>query len=266
MQIIHLINPFLYELFGVSETNPENLKQAVSRFYTIGESAPKVMMRDNLLIVELTVDKFASTNENLEKALEFCNAGLFVRAKPLLEAFLKENPTHSEANRILGQIYSEEGDQERAQDYLIEALKWDPKNHWALIMMGNILSNYRKDINASQKYFEQARQISPDNHLVLNNIGGNLLKQGKWREAKDVFWDAARIKEDFPNTHYALAIIAKEEGDLSSGFFSAIQAIKFSQKVDPIHEQAVQLAVHIAKEIVQSLGGGGIPRFSTAAA
>lgn len=123
-------------------------------------------------------------------------------------------------------------------------------------MMGNILSNYRKDIATSQKYFEQARKVSPNDHLILNNIGGNLLKLGKWKEAKDIFWDAMKLKDDYPNTHYALALIAKEEGDLNSAFFSAIQAIKFSRKADPLYEQGLQLAIHIGKELVHNLRGG----------
>ncbi|WP_169314398.1 tetratricopeptide repeat protein [Turneriella parva] len=251
-----MIDPFLFELFGLSDTNLEKLVPAVTTFYTIGQLAPKVTIRDNLLIVELADGHTASSNDEFERAIDLCNSGQFTKAKPLLTAYLKANPTHSEANRVLGQIYSDEGDQEKAQDFLIEALKWDPKNKSALVMMGNILSNYRKDIATSQKYFEQARKVSPNDHLILNNMGGNLLKLGKWQQAKDIFWDAIKLKDDYPNTHYALALIAKEESDLNSAFFSAIQAIKFSRKADPIYGQALQLAIDISRELVNNLGGG----------
>jgi len=257
MQIIHLIDAFLFELFGLPEGDLEKLKQAVTEFYTVGGLVPTITVREGLLIVEPSISDSKSASADFDSAVDLCHKGQFDKAKALLEGFLEKNPTHSEANRILGQIFSEEGNQEKAQDFLIEALKWDPKNHWALVMMGNILSNYAKDIPTSQKYFEQARKISPNDFLVLNNIGGNLLKLGKTEEAKSIFWDAIKIKDDYPNTHYALALIANGEGDLHSGFFSAIKAIKCAKPKDSIYEQALSLSFQTAEKIVQNAGGGG---------
>ncbi len=255
MQIIHFIDEFIFELFGLPDANLDKLKQAASEFYTIDGIAPTIAIRDGLLIVEPNISGTRSSESDFDRAVEFCNAGQSNKAKPLLEQFLKKNPAHSEANRVLGQIFSEEGNQEKAQDYLIEALKWNPKNHWALVMMGNILSNYAKDIPSSQKYFEQARKINPQDFLVLNNIGGNLLKLGKTEEAKTAFWEAMKIKDDYPNTHYALALIAHDEGDFDSGFFSAIKAIKHARPKEPIYEQALLLSTQIAARIASHRGG-----------
>ncbi|HBQ61033.1 MAG TPA: hypothetical protein DD671_15805, partial [Balneolaceae bacterium] len=51
-----------------------------------------------------------------------------------------------------GQAYSEKGDQEEAINSLIDALKWNPKNEWALLMIGNIYARFKKDMDTALKY------------------------------------------------------------------------------------------------------------------
>ena len=46
----------------------------------------------------------------------------------------------------MGQILSDEGDQDRAIDCLIDALRWDSKNGYALLLMGNIFIKFKKDV------------------------------------------------------------------------------------------------------------------------
>ena len=43
----------------------------------------------------------------------------------------------------MGQMLSDEGDQDEAINYLIDALRWDSKNAWALLMMGNIFAKFK---------------------------------------------------------------------------------------------------------------------------
>ena len=45
----------------------------------------------------------------------------------MLNKLIEKNPTNSEYHRIMGQILSDEGDQEEAINCLIDALRWDPK-------------------------------------------------------------------------------------------------------------------------------------------
>jgi tetratricopeptide (TPR) repeat protein len=54
----------------------------------------------------------------------------------------------------MGQILSDEGDQEEAINCLIDALRWDSKNAWALVMMGNIFAKYKNDIPTAMKYYD----------------------------------------------------------------------------------------------------------------
>ena len=98
---------------------------------------------------------------------------------------ISKNPTNSEYHRILGQIYSDDGNQELAIDTLIDALCWDSKNTYALTMMGNIIAKHRKDIPTAMKYYNQVIEINPKDHLAINNIGANLLQQNNFDQAKE---------------------------------------------------------------------------------
>lgn len=111
----------------------------------------------------------------------------------------------------MGQILSDEGEQEEAINYLIDSLRWDSKNGWALLMMGNIFAKFKDDIPTAMKYYDQALLANPTDNITINNIGANLMQQGKLEEAKKYFWEALKINNQYPNTHFALGMIAEME-------------------------------------------------------
>jgi Flp pilus assembly protein TadD len=150
----------------------------------------------------------------------------------------------------MGQILSDEGDQEEAINCLIDALRWDPKNAWALVMMGNIFAKFKNDIPIAMKYYDQALLVNPKDHITINNIGANLLQQGKLEEAKKYFWEALKINNGYPNTHFALGMIAEMEEDLHSAFYSTIQAIKLNKNKDVLYQNSVKQAFDISKKII----------------
>ena len=90
----------------------------------------------------------------------------------------------------MGQILSDEGDQEEAINFLIDALRWDSKNGWALLMMGNIFAKFKDDVPTAMKYYDQAQIANPKDNITINNIGANLMQQGKLEEAKNYFYEA----------------------------------------------------------------------------
>jgi len=155
----------------------------------------------------------------------------------------------------MGQILSDEGDQEEAINCLIDALRWDPKNGWALLMMGNIFAKFKNDIPTAMKYYDQALVANPNDNIAINNIGANLMQQGNIEEAKKYFWEAIKINDQYPNTHFALGMIAEKENDLHSAFYSTIQAIKLNKSKDTLYQNSVRQAFDITKRIIASGDG-----------
>lgn len=147
---------------------------------------------------------------------------------------------------------SEEGNQEEAINCLIDALKWDSKNGWALLMMGNIFAKYKDDLPTAMKYYDQARVANPKDNITMNNIGANLMQQGKLEEAKKYFWEALKINDQYANTHFALGMIAEREEDLQSAFYSTIQAIKLNKSKDVLYQNSVSQAFEVSKKLIAS--------------
>ncbi len=202
--------------------------------------------------IEIDLPKIYSQDADYKKVIAFCETGKLSEAKKILALLLQKNPTNSEYHRVYGQILSDQGNEEEAINCLIDALRWNPKNAWALLMMGNIYARHKDDIDTAMKYYDQAARINPNDNIAINNIGGALMHLGRTAEAKKYFQEAIKIKNNYPNTHYALALIAEMEGDLHSSLYSAIQAIKLNDKKDGLYNNSLRHAIDISAAIIKT--------------
>jgi tetratricopeptide (TPR) repeat protein len=155
----------------------------------------------------------------------------------------------------MGQILSDEGDPEEAINSLIDALRWNPKNGYALLMMGNIFAKSKNDVPTAMQYYDQALLANVSDHISLSNIGYLLLQQNKTPEAKKYLSEAIKINSEYANTYFTLALIAEKENDLLSAFNSTVQAIKFSKQKDTLYQNAVRQAFDMAKKIIATSDG-----------
>lgn len=262
MVIIHKIEDFLVELFpnyGMTK-DVNTLKEELEKYYTYGVFRPKISIQDGWAKVEIDTPKIASLEADYRKAISLCEKGNFQQAKPLLEDLLKKDPTNSEFHRVYGQVISDEGDIDSAIDCLIDALRWNPKNGYALLLMGNLFAKHKDDVETALKYYDKALEVNPNDNIAVNNIGANLLQQGKIKEAKKYFWDAIKIDENYPNTHYALAMIAEMENDLPSAFYSAIEAVKKNTQRNGLFANSMDLIMSVAQKLIQQTDGKAIIR------
>ena len=221
-------------------------------YYTYGPYKPKVTIQDEWVTIDIDIPSILTQVSDYRKVVSLCEKGLFKEAKPILKQLISLNPSNSEYHRIMGQILSDEGDQDEAINCLIDSLRWDSKNSWALLMMGNIFAKFKEDIPTAMKYYDQALIAKPDDNITMNNIGANLMQQGKLGEAKKYFTEALCINNEYPNTHFALGMIAEMESDLQSAFYSSIQAIKFNKNRDTLYQNSVRQAFDVAKKIISS--------------
>jgi tetratricopeptide (TPR) repeat protein len=254
MQIIHLLDDVLCELFPEArqfDINHEALRIKLVEYYTYGPFKPIVTIKDNLVIIEIDTPVIAQQDVDFRKVVAFCERGRYHEAKQILDQLIKVNPTNSEYHRIYGQILSDQGKVEEAIDSLIDALKWDPRNSYALLMMGNILARSKNDITTAMKYYNKVLEINPNDNIAVNNIGANLMQQGKLELAKEYFNKALAIDPDYPNTHFGLAMIAEQGGDLLLAFFSATETLRKSQAKDGLYKQAMQMTVQYAGKLIQ---------------
>ncbi len=261
MHIIHPINDFLFELFPKAKAagkDLEVLRQEAEDFYTVGSFKPTISIIHG--IVDITIEgELIEQNASLFKlAAALCDGHRFEEAKKRLEPLLKEAPHISEYHRILGQILSGQGEQDKAINSLLDALRWDPKNEKAIIKIGNILIRHQHNTEAAMKYYEYALQHKQDDVAVLTRIGLNLIQYG-WDDVARHYLDRAfDINPAYPNMYYAFALIAESEHNYKEMFELSVVALFKNPRRDQLYRQSLKLVINAANEIIDPEVGGDI--------
>ncbi len=261
MKIILPFNDFLEELFPVYKESGRDLdvlKRELQNYYSYGPYEPTVTIHKEWVEVNIDTTVIFSQEKDYSKAVSLCEQGKYNQAKPILQKLIGKNPTNSEYLRIMGQILSDQGDQDAAIDSLIEALRWNPQNGYALIMMGNIFAKFKDDIQTAKIYYDQAIRTNPKDSIAVNNVAATLMQKGNITEAKNYFLKALKINPDYPNTHFGLGMIYEMEGDLITAFESMLKAINLNNKKDALYKKSLQQVFDVAKKYVEQKGVGGI--------
>ena len=256
MQIIHKIDDFLYTIFPeLQNASEKEISNTIQTYYTYGPFVPKITINKNIVIIDVDTETILTQDADYKKTLALCDKGNFDEAKIILEKLIQKNPTNSEFHRVLGQILSEQGDQDEAINALIDALRWNSSNGWGLLMMGNIFAKHKKDLKTAMIYYDQAILANKADHITLANIAYLLFQENKLEEATKYAWESIKLNDKYPNAHFILSLIAQSENDLHSAFYSTIQAIKFSLQKDTLYQNAVKQAFDVANKITEDFDG-----------
>jgi tetratricopeptide (TPR) repeat protein len=259
MKIIHPLDKFFFSIFPMLKgKNESEIIDFLTQFYTHFDKTPSVVVDQNLIIIETDIQKVFAERKEYLKAVSLCEKGKFAEAKPILNKLIGNNPTDSDYYRILGQVLSEEGDQEEAIDCLINSLRWDSKNAYALIMMGNIFAKYKNDIDTAKKYYDQALIVNPEDNISINNIGLYLLQQGSYEESKGYFQKALEIDPNYPNSLHALAILSDMEYDYKSAFNYNLRATINNKPGNTLYQNSLSNIFKLAEKIIQEGKGKSV--------
>jgi Tfp pilus assembly protein PilF len=193
-----------------------------------------------------------SMEATFQQVLDYCNKGEFEKALPLLDEIIKENPKESEAWRILAQIhwnYNNEPD--KAFDELIESLRCDPKNIWALVLMGNLYTKEKKDIVHAKEYYDKVLEYHPDNAIAINNIGATYMECKDYEGALPFMKRALELDETYTNSYYGLALCYYKLGRIEDAFEICHKgALKSSDRPEnpAVRKELIKLYLTVAKD------------------
>ena len=189
----------------------------------------------------------------LQQVLKFCNNNEFDKALPLLDEIIKDTPDESEAWRIMAQIHWNHMNMpEKAYDELIEALRCEPKNIWALVLMGNLLTKEKNDVEHAKQYYDKVLEYYPDNAIAINNIGATFMEQKDYESALPYFEKAIRIDDTYVNCYYGLGLCYYKLGRYEEGFNICHQgALKSADRPEnpSVREELIKLYVSTAKAL-----------------
>lgn len=256
MTIIFNIDDFLFEIFPVEKGNLKELGNFLKSYYTEGPFEPKVEITENFVKIQMDTTRIEKDKKSYQRLVDLCEKGQYSRAKPLAKELIKKSPNISEYHRILGQIYSDEGNQDEAINCLIDALRWNPKNQGALLMMGNIFARFKEDIGTAMTYYNQVLIVKPNDYITLTNIGALLMQLDKKEEAIKYFHKAMKANPSYPNAHLSLALLYHMDGDHQKAFETVQEAITLTTKKDEVYKRSLLLARQSAEKWMQDVNRG----------
>lgn len=188
----------------------------------------------------------------LQQALDLCNKKDFEKATNLLEEIIKDEPQNSEAWRVLAQIHwINNNEPDKAYDELIEALRCEPKNIWALVLMGNLLTKEKNDIEHAKQYYDKVLEYYPDNAIAINNIGATYMERKDYEGALPYMEKALAIDDSYANSYYGLGLCYYKLGRLEDAFEICHKgALKSSDRPEnpAVREELVKLFITVAKD------------------
>lgn len=262
MIIEHKIDVFLYEIFPQTKgLNLDELQLFFSEYYSSGIYKPNIEIVGDVIQVKIDENTILNHTKEYEKVVNLCEKGKYNEAKPLLAKLIQENPKVSEYYRIYGQILSDKGDQKEAINYLIDALRWDNTNGFAMMMIGNIYAKHLKDTQTAITYYEQALKQRPNDVVSLTNIGFTFYQCEDYQQALTYVDKAITTDGKYPNAELTKCLILTKLQRFEEAFECCIKTLKIFDNYpskhfnDHVYLSAIQQATELAENAIESFKG-----------
>lgn len=237
--------------------NAEELKKQIVHHFAEKGCPPTVeIISDSTVRIVFDTDALEKAEANFNKASTLCGEGRFNAAKDLLLKAIKACPGFSEAHRLLGQVLYQQGEIDKGMDEVLEALLIDPKNMWALIMMGNILANAKNNIEGADKYYKKVLEYYPDNAIALNNVAGTLIRKKDYDNAIGYMERALELDDSYTNSYYGIALAYYQKDELDKAFdYASRGALKGASRAeDPgVRQELLKLLLTVTRDLSESI-------------
>lgn len=251
MDIIYNIK----DIVGFEAKDPTELKEKLVEYFTIDGFKAEVIVDGDWVIVRVDEQEIQEAEKRFEGITSLCDKGKFNDAKTAIKEFLKSYPRYSDAYRVLAQIYMQDGLIEDAINTNIEALRCNPRNGWALLLMGNLFGKYKNDTTTAENYYNKILEYCPDNAIACNNIAAVMLERNEYDKAIPIFKHVLDVNEKYGNAYYGLALAYYNQKDFKNAFeyalagsLNADRQIENPNVLDELHK----LMVVAAKNLVSS--------------
>ena len=155
---------------------------------------------------------------------------------PDLKACLKiveKKPQDAVANNDLGWAYRQNGDLAKAEKYLREAVKLNPKLAQAHSNLSVVLLDGGNAAEA-QKEAAQATAIDANSPIYRVVLGNALAKAGDRKAAIEQYRTAVKLKPDYENALYNLGRVLNDDGQRNDAKLELSEALLYDPKDDRV--------------------------------
>lgn len=199
------------------------MRDKLLAYYTVDGYSAEVTIDGDFVKVKVDQKDLEQSQKEFNEITALCEKRQFKEAHSRLELFLKKHSRHSEGYRILAQMEMEAGNIDKAIDIDIEALRCNPKNIWALILMGNLYSKYKDNYEIGRTYYDSVLKYSPDNFIAINNIAAMMMEQDDYEHAVPMFQQVLKGDKKYANAYYGLAICYYNQRENQKAFDTALK-------------------------------------------
>lgn len=202
---------------------PEDLRDKLLAYYTVDGYSAEVTIDGDFVKVKVDQKDLEQSQQEFNEITALCEKRQFKEAHSRLELFLKKHSRHSEGYRILAQMEMEAGNIDKAIDIDIEALRCNPKNIWALILMGNLYSKYKDNYEIGRTYYDSVLKYSPDNFIAINNVAALMMENEDYESAIPLFEKSLEGDKKYANAYYGLAVCYYNQRENQKAFDTALK-------------------------------------------
>jgi Tfp pilus assembly protein PilF len=172
--------------------------------------------------------------------------GKLKEAKEEYEKVLSLAPSHVEAHNNLGVVYKDLGKLDMAIAKYRKAITLDPQYRKARSNLATAL--YLKgDLESSISESRSAIVLDPNDLEGYNILGLIYKKQNKTQEAIEMFRKALAIDPGHPQTHYNLAMMLEELGNLPGAIFHYQKFVDLSRARGDNSDLVGKIVKHLAR-------------------
>lgn len=252
MHIQFTLDTYFYNLFPEFSKDHKILIKEIEEQYTIGGIKPEVKIIDNVLHIKLDNIKVNENAQKLNTLIKLCETNKFDEAIKYAKDLINENIKDSELFRIYGQLLSDKGNNEEAINYLIEALRLNPNNTYALLMVGNIYNKHFRDIDTAKVYYNRILELDDKDFITLTNLGFVLIQSNDPTGIKYIE-KALEINSSYPNAHLSKGMYHFNSDEFELAFDSSIKAVNTSKVKDQVYASALDLSFSAAKKKAEEI-------------
>ena len=189
----------------------------------------------------------------------FCNSGRFGKARKVIREWIEKTPWNSEAYRLAAQVEMMEGNIDDAIEKTRVSLKLNPRNLYALILLGNLICRDKGMPEDAVKWYRRASELYPDSSLAVNNYAGCLLQCGNYDESEveSLFRRAIKLDKTNLQPYYGLASLAINREDYKETFIIArdglLNGVEKPENPLPVKEVMTEILVRASRELSKEI-------------
>lgn len=167
-------------------------------------------------------------NLQIQKLVNFFNAGNYNKVLELSKNLIKKNPNFDFVFNIAGLCYQKLNDFENAEVFFVRSIDINKKNVNALT---NLANNYKYKINfkKAKEFYIKALATKPKHLPALLNYGNLQFQLNQNQSSLELLLEALEINQETIPVHLNLAIVYQSLGE----FDKAINHLKKINELDP---------------------------------